>query len=134
MKPQANMKILIIDDSEFDRRMIMQAMKSVCENLTCMELSSGASAVETMREENPSLTIVDIRMPGISGWDVLENIRTDEALRGLKVVMMSGTSSEIDVQKATTNGAQGFYQKPHTRSDYGTVASNLKASFLNMAA
>ena len=134
MKPQENMKILVIDDSEFDRRMIVRATKSVCKNLTCVELSNGKSAVEIMRQEGPQLTIVDIRMPGISGWDVLENIRTDHALSDLKVVMMSGTTSEVDVAKATKNGAQGFYKKPHTRSDYGTVATNLKASFLNIAA
>jgi len=134
MKPRKNIKILIIDDSEFDRRMIVRAMKSVCENLTCVELSNGTSAVETMREEKPSLTIVDIRMPGISGWKVLENIRTEAALSSSKVVMMSGTSSAVDVEKATTNGAQGFYTKPHSRLDYDAVASSLKASFLNMAA
>lgn len=134
MKPQENMKILIIDDSEFDRRMIVRAMKSVCENLTCVELSNGTSAVETMREENPWLTIVDIRMPGISGWEVLDNIRTEAALSDSKVVMMSGTSSEVDVEKATSNGAQGFYTKPHTSLDYSAVASSLKASFLDLAA
>ena len=134
METQENIKILIIDDSEFDRRMIVRAMNSVCENLTCVELSNGMSAVETMHQENPSLTIVDIRMPGISGWDVLENIRTDEALSGRKVVMMSGTGSEVDVEKATTCGAQGFYTKPHTSIDYCAVASRLKASFLELAA
>ena len=134
MEPQENIKILIIDDSEFDRRMIVAAMKSVCENVICLELENGTSAVETMRQENPWLTIVDIRMPGVSGWEVLENIRTEEALSDSKVVMMSGTTSENDVEKATTSGAQGFYKKPHTRQDYGNVASRLKASFLNLAA
>jgi CheY-like chemotaxis protein len=134
METQDNIKILIIDDSEFDRRMIVSAMQSVCENLTCVELENGTSVVETMQQEKPWLTIVDIRMPGISGWEVLDNIRTEEALSRSKVVMMSGTSSEIDVEKATTNGAQGFYKKPHTRVDYGVVAAQLKASFLNLAA
>ncbi len=128
------MKILVIDDSEFDRRMIVSAMKAVCENLTCVELSGGMSAVETMCEERPSLTILDIRMPGISGWEVLDEIKAEKALRGSKVVIMSGTSSETDVQRAATSGAHGFYTKPNTRTDYGVVASDLKASFLNAAA
>lgn len=134
MKPQENMKILVIDDSEFDRRMIVSAMKAVCENLVCVELSGGMSAIETMRHEKPSLTILDIRMPGISGWDVLENIQAEETLRGSKVVIMSGTSSKLDVEKASINGAHGFYTKPNTRSDYSIVASDLKASFLDVAA
>ena len=134
MKLQENIKILVVDDSEFDRRMTVSAMRSVRDNLTSVELSGGKSAVETMRQEKPWLTILDIRMPGISGWDVLEHIRSEEALDDLKVVMMSGTSSQLDVEKATSNGAHGFYTKPSTRLDYEFVASDLKASFLNVAA
>ena len=134
MKPACTKKILVIDDSEFDRRMIVSAMRSVCADLTCVELSNGSTAVEAMHRERPNLTIVDIRMPGISGWDVLEKIRSDTVLESMKVVMMSGSTSRFDIEKATQNGAQGFYTKPHTRSDYGDVATNLKASFLDLAA
>jgi two-component system chemotaxis response regulator CheY len=134
MKPQEKLKILVIDDSEFDRRMIVSAMQSICNNLTCVELSGGMSAVKTMCQEKPSLTILDIRMPGISGWDVLEDIQSEEALRDSKVVIMSGTGSQFDIKKASLNGADGFYTKPNTRSDYGIVALDLKAAFLDVAA
>ena len=99
-----------------------------------MELSGGMSAVATMCQEKPSLTILDIRMPGISGWDVLVDIQHEEALRDSKVVIMSGTGSKFDIEKATVNGADGFYTKPNTRFDYGVVASDLKAAFLDAAA
>lgn len=134
MKPEQINKVLVIDDSEFDRRMIVSAMKSVCGDVTCVELSSGAAVLETMRNEHPQLTIVDIRMPGISGWEVLERIRADSSLRKLNVVMMSGSSSELDIEKATEFGAHGFYTKPHTRLDYGAVATDLKTNFLDQAA
>lgn len=71
-------------------------------------------------------------MPDISGWNVLEKIRYDKVLRGMQVVMMSGPSSRFDIEKATLNGVQGSYTKPHTRSDYGDVATNLKTSFLDL--
>jgi len=127
-------KILIIDDSEFDRRMIKSAMTSVCKNVTFLELSNGVTALDMIRSEVPRLTILDIRMPKVSGWDVLEKIKADKSLIGLRVVMMSGSKSASDVEKAIENGAHGFYTKPNTRSDYGRIASDLKAAYLDFAA
>jgi CheY-like chemotaxis protein len=127
-------KILVIDDSEFDRRMIMSAISTVCEDLTCVELSCGDLAIETMKAEAPKLTIVDIRMPGIDGWGVLERIRADETLKSSKVIMMSGSSSEADIERATSSGAHGFYTKPHLRSGYASVAADIKKAYLDAAA
>lgn len=127
-------KILVIDDSEFDRRMITSAIRSVCEDVDCVELSNGVSAVETIRSESPELTIIDIRMPGLSGWDVLEQIRADETLKDLKVVMMSGSRAKEDRWKATRRGAHGYYTKPNKRADYGLVATDMKNTYLDAAA
>jgi len=127
-------KILVIDDSEFDRRMITSAIKSVCDDVDCVELSSGLSAVETIRSESPQLTIIDIRMPGLSGWDVLSQIRADKTLSDMKVVMMSGSHAKEDIWKASRRGAHGFYTKPHKRSDYSLVATDMKNTYLDVAA
>ena len=127
-------KILVIDDSEFDRRMIMSAIRSVCDDVDCVELSSGELAVDVIRAENPLLTIIDIRMPGLSGWDVLSEIRADKALEEIKVVMMSGSHAKEDIWKASRRGAHGFYTKPHKQSDYSLVATDMKNAYLDAAA
>ena len=134
MKRPAMQNILVIDDSEFDRRMIVSAMKSACDDLRCLELSDGDKVLETMRSEAPELTIVDIRMPGMSGWDVLDKIKADKNLRDLNVVMMSGSHSEEDIEMANQKGANGFYTKPHTQSDYSVVAVDLKNTYFSTAA
>ncbi len=127
-------KILVIDDSEFDRRMITSAIKSVCDEVDCVELSGGSFAMETIKSESPELTIIDIRMPGMSGWDVLKEIRADKSLRDLKVVMMSGSRAKEDRWKASRRGAHGYYTKPHKQSDYGVVATDMKNTYLDAAA
>jgi CheY-like chemotaxis protein len=126
--------VLIIDDSEFDRRMIASAMKSACDDVKCVELSKGDKVLETMRSESPSLTILDIRMPGMSGWEVLEQIKSDKTLSGHNVVMMSGSHSSGDIKMAKTKGANGFYTKPHKQSDYRVVADEMKRTYINAAA
>ena len=127
-------KILVIDDSEFDRRMIVSAMKSACNDVRCFELSEGDKVLEIMRSEAPSLTIVDIRMPGMSGWEVLDKIKADETLSEFNVVMMSGSHSEEDIEMASQKGADGFYTKPHKQSDYRLVATDIKNSYFSTAA
>ena len=134
MKRPAMQNILVIDDSEFDRRMIVSAMKSACNDLRCVELSQGDKVLEIMHAEAPRLTIVDIRMPGMSGWDVLDKIKSDAALCDFNVVMMSGSHSEDDIEMATRKGANGFYTKPHKQSDYRLVATDIKNSYFNNAA
>ena len=126
--------ILVIDDSEFDRRMIVSAMKSAFNDIHCVELSEGNKALEIMRLEAPKLTILDIRMPGMSGWDVLDKIKADKTLCEFNVVMMSGSHSEDDIEMASQKGANGFYTKPHRQSDYRIVAKDIKSSYFNTAA
>lgn len=125
--------ILVIDDSEFDRRMIVSAMRSACRDARCFELSEGQAVLDVMRSETPSLTILDIRMPGMSGWEVLDEIKSDRILCNSNVVMMSGSHSEEDIEMAALKGAAGFYTKPHKRTEYHLVAADLKKSFLNTA-
>lgn len=126
--------VLVIDDSEFDRRMIVSAMKKTCDGVRCVELSHGENVLEVMRSAAPSITIVDIRMPGMSGWDVLDKIKADETLCDFNVVMMSGSHSEEDVSLASKKGANGFYTKPHKQSDYRLVATEIRDMYFNTAA
>ena len=134
VRATAMQNILIIDDSEFDRRMIVSAMKSTCEDITCFELSHGEKALEMMRRESPELTIVDIRMPGLSGWEVLDQIKADKDLCDLNVIMMSGSHSGDDIKMASEKGADGFYTKPNSQLDYHSVAADLKNTYFNTAA
>ncbi len=131
MKQAIPKKILIIDDSAFDRGMISVAMKDVCSDLRCLELSSGVTALETIRTEMPDLTIVDIRMPELSGWDIIKHVQDDEGLRDHKVVVMSGSRSDLDIEKASKIGAHGYYTKPDSKVGYRRIAEELKLKFLD---
>lgn len=69
--------ILVIDDNEFDRRMVTKAMKSVADDLTYEELERGERALETIKSTLPDMVLLDIRMPGIGGFEALRRIRSD---------------------------------------------------------
>jgi len=67
--------ILVVDDSEFDRRMIMRALKRADKSIDFAELNNGSSVVDTLRLSRPDLILLDIRMPGPSGFEVLDTIK-----------------------------------------------------------
>lgn len=126
--------ILIIDDSEFDRRMITLAMQSTGLNLDFTELSNGSDVLDTMSKLEPTVTFLDIRMPGKSGFEILSEIKSAKNLNNCPVVLVSGSDAQCDRTKASEMGASGYFKKPHTRQDYKDIANNIKQQFMREAA
>ncbi|MDA8708532.1 response regulator [Hellea sp.] len=127
-------RILVIDDSEFDRRMITRAMKRVDDSLTFAELDNGRKISETMLRVRPDLVLLDIRMPGFGGFDVLEIIKDDEDFCDCHVVMISGSSSDGDKIMAVKKGASGYFTKPSSQLGYTEIAQEIKSQFFEHAA
>ena len=63
-----------------------------------------------LRQQKPALILLDVNLKGLSGFELLEGIRTDETLRTTRVIMASG----MDVrERSERSGANGFIQKPY---------------------
>lgn len=123
-------RVLIIDDSEFDRRMMTLAMESTGSALDYRELCDGNDALPTIRQFKPDITLLDIRLPGKSGFDVLREVRSDEGLKDINIVLVSGSKAECDRERALTSGACAYFQKPHRREDYALIAGEINRTFL----
>ena len=65
----------------------------------------------------PRLLLLDLKMPRLTGFDVLDWLQDKPEFRGLPVVVLSSSSYETDVQKATQLGAWEYHLKPHGMSD-----------------
>lgn len=127
-------QVLVIDDSEFDRRMITLAMKTADEDLTFMELSRGEKAIETMQAAIPDVVLLDIRMPGIDGFEVLDMIKRENIFCNCKVIMISGSCAEADRAMSKEKGASAYYTKPHSLLDYENMAREIHGLYLSAAA
>jgi DNA-binding response OmpR family regulator len=87
----------------------------------------GDAALETIRRERPDLVLLDVMMPGRSGFDVCQAVRADEALAGVKIVMLSAKGRDTDLAKGTALGADAYLTKPFsTRELADTVREMLK--------
>jgi CheY-like chemotaxis protein len=60
----------------------------------------------------PDLVFLDLNLPRVSGLEVLERIKTDEALRGTPVIVLSGSSRDEDISNSYNSGANTYIQKP----------------------
>lgn len=123
-------KVVIIDDSDFDRKMIMKAISSGRSTISFTELESGENAADVIAQECPKITILDIRMPGIDGFEVLAKIRSNPKFDDIPIVMISGSEEAADRAMATKHGADGYYVKPPSVAGYLSLGQNICSHYL----
>lgn len=103
--------ILIVDDVEINREMLATILES---EYTVHQASNGREAIEMLEDKqcNYRLVILDIMMPVLDGYGVLEYMEKKDILRNIPVIIISGNSSEISVLRAYEYGAVDFFSKP----------------------
>lgn len=77
----------------------------------------GTQALETIRRERPDLVLLDVMMPGLSGFEVCQTVRADEALAGVRIVMLTAKGRDADVAKGLALGADAYVTKPISTRD-----------------
>ncbi|MCL2851441.1 MAG: response regulator [Defluviitaleaceae bacterium] len=102
-------KILLIDDSDSFILILNNILKDDYETLISLD---GEDGLETARLTMPDLILLDIVMPGLSGYDVLKALKADKALKSIPVILISGKDSDTSKAKGYTLGAADYIKKP----------------------
>ncbi|WP_243343175.1 response regulator transcription factor [Anaerococcus sp. AGMB09787] len=103
-----NNKILIVDDEDPIRQFIKINLDY--QGYTTLEAASGEEAIKIFEEERPAVAILDIMLPGISGYEVCERIRSRSPMTG--IIMVSAKSQDIDKILGLDKGADDYIIKP----------------------
>lgn len=74
--------------------------------------ASGSDALEQARQQRPALVVLDLMLPGMSGYDVLQQIRADDMLKQIPVLMLTARREEADRIQGLTLGADDYLTKP----------------------
>ena len=74
--------------------------------------SSGGDAIVEARQDRPALVVLDLMLPGMSGYDVLEQLRSDDATRDVAVLMLTARREEADRIRGLSLGADDYLTKP----------------------
>jgi CheY-like chemotaxis protein len=112
-------QVLLVEDSRMQAMLVEMAV----EELDLLELvhiaEDGEEALAYLRQEGafvnaprPGVILLDLNMPKMNGFEVLQEVKRDELLRGIPVVMFTTSELEEDIAKAYKHGASTFLTKP----------------------
>lgn len=109
--PVLQKKVLIVDD---DRGIVSSIQRMLTlENKYIIEVAyDGFEAGKKFATFNPHFIILDIRMPGVDGYQVCANIRSDPKNSGIKILAISGVSENDEIKKIMDLGADDYLGKP----------------------
>jgi two-component system, OmpR family, alkaline phosphatase synthesis response regulator PhoP len=111
MEEVRKIKIVVAEDDENSRIILVKTLeKSGYEVLAAPD---GTSALELLKRSVPDLLISDINMPGMNGLELLKTVRTDENLKSIRVILLTGRSSDEEVMSGITEGADYYITKPY---------------------
>lgn len=102
--------LAVIAEDDVDLRMLIE-IKLRQAGFQVTAVDNGRDAVVEIRRINPDLAVLDVSMPGLSGLDVVAEIRGDEGVRS-RILMLSSHSLEDDLDRAYSRGADDYLTKP----------------------
>jgi CheY-like chemotaxis protein len=102
--------VLIIEDEEDAAELFAEMMR--VSGFRVVKTSSSAPAIALMTDEKPDVVLLDIMMPGISGLDILRQMRRDPALVDIPVIVVSAKSMPSDIRRSMEAGASTYLTKP----------------------
>jgi DNA-binding response OmpR family regulator len=108
-------KILIIEDDEFLRSLAAKRLEK--ESYNVVTAVDGDSGIKLASEEAPDIILLDLLLPGLSGYEVLEKLRATDGTKTTPVIVFSNLGQKEDVEKAKKLGANDFLIKANFSLD-----------------
>ena len=108
-----NMKILIVDDFSTMRRIIKNLLRDLGFTNT-HEADDGSTALPMLRTGDFDFLVTDWNMPGMTGIDLLKEVRSDDKLNTLPVLMVTAEAKRDQIIEAAQAGVNGYVVKPFT--------------------
>ncbi len=108
-------KVLWVEDDKLIGTIL--AKKLVSSGIDLFHAKNGEEALEALKVSIPDVIVLDLILPGMSGFDILQKIRMDERLKKIPVMILSNLSKQSDIERAKLLGAQKFMVKAASSLD-----------------
>lgn len=113
--------VLVADDEPSMLELVARHLRTIeSPKLEVIQASDGEEAWRLAREHLPDLVVLDVMMPGMSGWEVCRKIREDVALAHTGVVMLTGIGENLNQMTSPLYGADAYIDKPFEFDDFDT--------------
>ncbi|NUY56302.1 response regulator [Salinivibrio sp. MA351] len=107
------MKILVVDDFSTMRRIVKNLLRDLGFNNT-VEADDGLTALPILKKGGIDFVVTDWNMPGMQGIDLLKEIRKDDELKHLPILMITAEAKREQIVEAAQAGVNGYIVKPFT--------------------
>ncbi len=104
--------ILVVDDDDDFREALGEVLADA--GYPVVQASGGQAALDRVAEEVPGIILLDLKMPGIDGWGVMERLRADPRFAAIPILILSAYGFEWEAELL---GAQGYIPKADVRMD-----------------
>lgn len=103
--------ILVVDDNRTNRDLLRELLEPA--GYKVLEAADGESGLKLAHGKRPDCVLLDIRMPGLDGFAVLDRLKEDPVTREIPVFVLTATANQVgDVRRALEAGATGYLLKP----------------------
>ena len=103
-------KIMIVEDNELNIKLLNDILEKEGYETICVD--NGWDTIPSVNDNNPDIIILDIRLPGRSGFDILKAIKSEDRTKKIPVIVVTAFASHDDECKAKSLGCSAFVSKP----------------------
>jgi two-component system response regulator len=142
---QEGQSVMMIEDNDDDYEATLRALKFSGFSMRnkIIRFDNGDSALEYLRREGeyadinksprPGIILLDLNMPGISGREVLSEIKSSEILADIPVIILTTSDNEIDVKECYSSGANTYIKKPVNIDNFFEAIKKLTEYWFELA-
>lgn len=135
-KTSSQVSILVADDDAQDTMLVRLAAQRASLGLRLDVVKDGEEAIDYLMGRSafadrqtypfPSMMLLDLKMPRLNGFDVLNFVRSQPGLRQLPIVIFSSSDDPKDIRRAYDSGANSYLCKPHSNDDLSALLRALE--------
>lgn len=118
-------RVLVVEDDLDSLELVAESLKMYRSDVTIQRAMNGEEGLKSIASFNPSLVIVDLSLPGMNGWQLLDAIRRDPKMAALPVVAITGYGSVEVREQALRSGFTGYFPKPLDVTSFGEQVARL---------
>jgi two-component system, chemotaxis family, response regulator Rcp1 len=133
--------ILLVEDNPADVHLTLTALRDARSSSEVHVVADGEEALAFLKREGkhvnatrPDLVFLDLSLPRVDGYQVLEAMKADPSLRRIPVVVISGSRSEMDIARAYDDQISAYLVKPPGVNEYFAAIRSLKELWFHAAA
>ncbi len=132
--------ILLVEDNPDDIIITKRALQKGKINNRLYIVHDGEEALQFLKRTGPyedapkpALILLDLKMPKVNGFEVLEEIKQDKDLKSIPIIMLTTSAREIDIEKAYQLGCNNYIIKPVSFENFIQTVIKIKEYWLNIS-